>query len=160
MKKRLEGVAIPKQSKKVLMPVRVKKAKKLLEKLSHDFVRRRDSLNQEEIKGYCFDCGKLVERQQAQAGHWQPSGSCGALLRYHPHNMHLQAGGCNCGYQQEQVKIRYTMAMIKKYGQAHTEFLLSLKNRTIKADIIFYEKMIELYEKGAEEDIVYYLNNL
>lgn len=157
--KRLEGVAVPKQGKKLLMPVRVKKAKQKLEKLSHDFVRRRDSFEPEQKRGFCIDCGKLVEGQQFQAGHWQPSGSCGALLRYHPHNMHGQAGGCNCGYQQEQVKIRYTMAMIEKYGNDYVKELLSLKNRSIRADINFYETLIELYEEGSEEEISLYLNN-
>lgn len=142
------------------MPQRVKRAKVRLEKLSHDHVRRRDSISPEEIKGYCFDCGKLCEAQQAQAGHWQPSGSCGALLRYHPHNMHLQAGGCNCGYQQENVKINYTLAMIKKYGNEYVEQLRQLRNKSIKADIIFYDKMIELYEEGDEEKIVDYLHSL
>ena len=158
MTKHLDGIPQPKKAKKVLMPVRVKKAKDKLEKLSHDFVRRRDSINPEEIKGYCIDCGKLCEGQQAQAGHWQPSGSCGAILRYHPHNMHLQAGGCNCGYHQEQVKINYTMAMIKRYGKKYTQYLLELRNRTIKADINFYESLIELYEAGNEDEIANYLN--
>lgn len=158
--KRLEGVAVPKQGKKMLMPARVKKAKAKLEKLSHDFVRHRDSVSPEEIKGYCFDCGKLCEGQQFQAGHWQPSGSCGAVLRYHPHNMHGQSGGCNCGYRQEQVKINYTMRMIDKYGKEYVDFLMRLKNKSIKADILFYEKLISLYEEGDEENISNYLNNL
>jgi hypothetical protein len=142
------------------MPNRVKKAKKVLEKLSHDFVRRRDSQNQNdsvEVGGKCFDCGKLAFGSDFQCGHWIPSGSGGALLRYHPQNMHGQASGCNCGYNQEQVKINYTLAMIKKYGQERVEKLRQLKNKSIKADILFYLKLIELYEKGNEQDIINYL---
>ena len=138
-----------------------KKLAQKLEKISHDYIRRRDSINPDvEIGGYCFDCAKLVFGPMFQAGHFLPSGSCGAILRYHPHNMHGQAGGCNCKYQQERVKINYTMAMIKKYGKKYVDKLISLKNKSIKADSIFYEKMIELYEQGDEKAIVNYLENL
>lgn len=146
--------------KKTLMPQRVKRAKVRLEKLSHDHVRRRDSLSPEEIRGNCFDCGVFCEGQQFQAGHWQPSGSCGALLRYHPHNMHGQAGGCNMKQVQERVKINYTMKMVDKYGREYVEQLRQLRNKSIKADIIFYDRMIELYEEGDEEKIVDYLHSL
>jgi hypothetical protein len=37
---------------------------------------------------------------------------------------------------------------------------IPLKNRLIKADIIFYERMIELYTSGDENAIVEYLENL
>lgn len=138
-----------------------KKLAQKLEKICHDYIRRRDSINPEiAIGGYCFDCGKMVFKQMFQAGHFLPSGSSGAILRYHPHNIHGQASGCNCHYQQEQVKIRYTMAMIKKYGKKYVDKLIALKNKSIKADSIFYEKMIELYEQGDEEAIVDYLESL
>lgn len=146
--------------KRDLMPNRVKKAKKDLEIISHNFVRRRDSKDKDFIGGYCFDCGKYVSGRDFQCGHWQPSGSCGAILRYHPHNMQGQASGCNCGYQQEQVKIRFTLKMIDKYGKERVDKLMQLRNKTIKADIIFYEKMIELYTAGDENAIVEYLENM
>lgn len=50
--------------------------------------------------------------------------------------------------------------MYNKYGQKYVEKLLSMKKKSIKADIIFYEKMIELYEAGNEKDIVDYLESL
>lgn len=146
--------------KRDLMPARVKRAKKDLEIISHTFVRKRDSISPDKIGGYCIDCDQYDEGQQFQAGHWQPSSSCGARLRYHPRNMHGQKGGCNCGYQQEKVKINYTIAMINKYGLDYVNKLISLKEKLIKADIIFYETMIELYKKGDEQEIVDYLENL
>lgn len=149
-----------KKLKRDLMENRVKKAKKDLEILSHTFVRQRDSKVVFGIGGYCFDCGKYVEGRDFQCGHWIPSGSGGAILRFHPHNMHGQASGCNCGYNQEMVKINYTRAMTQKYGEKRCSELLALKNKVIKADIIFYLKMIELYEKGIEKDIVDYLESL
>ena len=151
---------IEKKKKKDLMPARVKRAKKELEIVSHNHVRRRDSIHDDRIGGYCFDCGEYAEGQQFQAGHFEASGSCGAILRYHPHNMNGQKGGCNVGYAQERVKINYTLKMIDKYGREYVDHLKSLKNKQIKADIIFYETMIELYKKGNEEDIINYLENL
>jgi len=112
------------------------------------------------FSGYCFDCGLWSEGQQFQAGHFYPSGSCGALLRYHPQNMHGQRGGCNMKHQQEKVKINYTLAMIKKYGKKRVEELGRLKNRSIKADSIFYETMIKLYEQKDEKKIIKYLESL
>ena len=144
------------------MENRVKKAKRDLEKISHDFIRTRDSVQfgLPNIGGYCFDCGKLTTGQNFQAGHWIPSGSGGALLRYHPQNIHGQASGCNCGYNQEMVKINYTRAMTQKYGEKRCSELLGLKNRTIKADILFYLKMIELYTSGDENAIVAFLESI
>lgn len=142
------------------MPVRIKKAKEKLEKLSHDFVRRRDSVyNNGQVGGNCIDCGKYVTGQAFQCGHFEPSGSCGVLLRYHPHNMHGQASGCNMGVVQERVKINYTLAMIKRYGEKYVRQMKELKQRNVKADILFYERMIELYEAGDEKEIIKYLNN-
>lgn len=145
--------------KRDLMPARVKRAKKQLKKISHDFIRNRDSVNDYEFAGNCFDCGKYTEGSQFQCGHWEPDSTGGATLRYHPHNMHGQSGSCNCYFRQEQVKINYTMAMIKKYGHDRVNELLLLRNKSIKADIFFYEKMIDLYKSGVEEDIVSYLEN-
>lgn len=143
--------------KRDLMPARIKRAKKELSELSHTHVRRRDSINDTTIGGYCFDCGKYSESRDFQCGHWIPDSSGGAILRYHPHNMHGQFSGCNCGYNQEMVKIRYTQAMYQKYGELRVQSLTALKNRTIKADIIWYEKMIDLYKEGDEEKIISFL---
>lgn len=140
--------------------VTTKKLIKELTKLSHDFIRERDSRSKEEIGGYCFDCNCLAFGQQFQAGHWHPDSTGGALLRYHPHNIHGQAGKCNCKFQQEFVKINYTFAMEKKYGKAYCEKLHALKNKSIKADAIFYSDMIQLYKQKDEKKIVAYLENL
>jgi hypothetical protein len=131
-----------------------------LTKLSHDYIRRRDSIDSSTIGGHCFDCGRIVHGSNFQCGHFIPDASGGALLRYHPQNMHGQSSGCNMAYSQERVKPYYTLAMIKKYGQKRVEELMALKNRTIKADEIFYSKMIELYKEGNEKKIIKYLESL
>ena len=143
--------------KSELMPARVKRAKKELTELSHTFIRKRDSTNDYQIGGNCFDCSKYAEGRDFQCGHWIPDSVGGAILRYHPQNMHGQASCCNCGYNQEMVKIRYTQAMNQKYGEKRVLELIALKNRTVKADIIFYTDLIELYKEGNQEKIIAYL---
>ena len=136
------------------------KLKKTLVEVSHTYIRERDSFSKEHIGGHCFDCGKITYGQQFQCGHWIPDGAGGALLRYHPHNMHGQSGGCNMAYSQERVKIDYTFAMIKKYGKREVEQLRQLRNKTIQADTVFFETLIKLYTKGRERAIVKYLESL
>ena len=130
-----------------------------LVKVSHDYIRNRDSLSKDTVGGACFDCGKITYGKNFQAGHFIPDSSGGALLRYHPHNMHGQASGCNMSFVQERVKINYTLAMIRMYGQERLNEIMRLKTKTVKADSIFYSKLIELYQIGREEDIVNFLEN-
>lgn len=158
-------IAKPKSKKvgkngELLMPYRIKKAKEKLVELSHTHIRRRDSVNEGDIAGYCFDCGEYAEGRFFQAGHFEADAVGGALLRYHPHNMHGQSAGCNMKQVQERVKINYTIKMIDKYGREYVNSLRLLKQKSIKADIIFYERMIELYEIGDEEEIINYLESL
>lgn len=144
------------------MPARVKRAIKDLEIISHRYVRLRDSKKNGEIAGMCCTCGKWCEGSDFQAGHYEPSGSCGALLRYHPHNMHGQGGFCcniNRNHQQKMGN-DYTFFMIRKYGQKRVEQIRALKRRSIKADIIFYETMIKLYQEGDEQEIINYLEKV
>lgn len=148
---------IEKIKKRDLMPARIKRAKKELEIISHTHVRKRDSVKKEVIGGYCFDCGTYTEGQHFQAGHFETSGGHGAILRYHPDNMHGQASGCNMKHQQERVKINYTIKMIEKYGMERLEQIRQLNNKSVKADIIWYETMIELYKEGDEKKIIDFL---
>lgn len=147
--------------KRDLMPARIKRAKKELVKLSHLHVRKRDSFNPEVIKGKCATCPLVCEGGNFQAGHWEPDSTGGALLRYHPHNMHGQGGYC-CNINrngQQRVANEYTLFMINKYGLDYVNKLRALKQKTIKADIIFYEKMVDLYKIGDEQAIIEYLHS-
>lgn len=137
----------------------VKKAKEVLYELSHTFVRRRDSKDKDFIAGNCFDCGVWCEGGNFQAGHFIPD-SRGVITRYHPRNMHGQFSGCNMKYQQEKVKINYTMKMIQKYGKKYVDKLIAMSNKTVRVDLSFYLKMIELYREGNETKIIKYLESL
>jgi hypothetical protein len=138
----------------------LQKLKDELYRVSHTYIRQRDSLNDYEIAGNCFDCGRYAFGGNFQAGHFIPDASGGAVLRYHPQNMHGQAGGCNMKFQQETVKINYTFAMLKKYGKKRVEQLRKLKNKVVKADEIFYQTLIDLYKKKDEKAIIKYLESL
>lgn len=150
-----------KKLKRELAPNILKKAKKDLKELSHTFVRRRDGINGE-LRGYCFTCGTYCEGGNFQAGHWEPDSTGGALLRFHPSNMNAQGGYC-CNinrHGQQRVANEYTLRMIEKYGLERVNQLRRLKQKSIKADILFYLKMIELYRTGDEAKIVEYLESL
>lgn len=139
----------------------VKKLKKTLVKLSHDYIRRRDSIMLDRFAGVCCTCGQWCEGGNFQCGHFMPDGSSGALLRYHPKNMHGQGGYC-CNinkHGQQRMGNDYTMFMIQKYGLKYVTKLRSLKNKNIKADFIFYQTLISLYEKGDEKEIIKYLES-
>lgn len=137
----------------------VKQAHKILYELSHTYIRRRDSKSKDRIAGNCIDCGIWAEGGNFQAGHFIAD-SKGVITRFHPLNMHGQAGGCNIKYQQEWVKINYTLAMIKKYGKPFVEKLKQMSEKTVRVDLSFYLKMIELYRAGDEKKIIKYLESL
>lgn len=144
------------------MPARIKRAKKKLVEISHRYIRERDSKDKGIIAGFCCTCPKWCEGSDFQAGHYEPDSTGGALLRYHPNNMHGQGGFC-CNinkHGQQKMANAYTIFMIKKYGLKFVEKLRALKQKSIKADIIFYETMINLYEQGDEKKIVKYLESL
>lgn len=139
----------------------------ILTKISHDFIRKRDSYKhgiEDRFAGACFDCGKWAEGKDFQAGHFYDSGGHGAWLRWHPHNMNGQHSGCNMKQRQEKVKIDYTLKMIDKYGREYVDFLKKQKDAGIDADRDFYMTMIELYKEAMntldDKPIVKFLENL
>jgi hypothetical protein len=157
VKKKGNHSGIQKENPKNLMDARIKRAKNKLKLVSHTFIRKRDSIKKDKIGGYCFDCGNYAEGGNFQAGHFYTDAGHGATLRYHPNNMHGQSGGCNMKVRQEVVKINYTLKMQERYGMERFEEIRQLKNKSIKADIIWYETMIELYEQGDEQKIIDFL---
>lgn len=120
--------------------------KKKLWKEVARFIKERDG-------EYCFDCGLHCTGQQLQAGHWIPNSTSGARLRYHPHNIHSQAGKCNLRYQQEDVKVRYSLTMAKVYGEKRVNELYQLKNKYMKDDRFYVMRLIELYSNPYSESL-------
>lgn len=139
----------------------VKKLPNVLKEKCHDWVKKRDSIEGETRKGYCHTCGTLTEGGDFQAGHWYPFSTCGALLKYHPWNIHGQCGfKCNINRNhQQKMGVEYTLKMIQMYGIEKVEYLKKMKLVSIHADESFYREMIALYNEGIEEKIVAYLDN-
>lgn len=137
----------------------IKSLPKILEKISHDFVRKRDSISGEIKKGYCCCCKRMFEGSNFQAGHYIPSSTGGILLRYHPQNMHGQCAGCNMFYRQEEVKTQYADFMYSKYGAEKIKTFRQLQNTMGKKDKYFFETMISLYQEGDETEIINFLES-
>lgn len=111
----------------------------------------------ERDKNICFTSGKFVEGSNAHCGHGTPSAVCGGRLKYHPKNLHCQSyheninlGGNGRVYYKKQVE---------KYGQETVDKLDMLNNKYVKADVLFYLKLIDLYTNGTWEEIEYFLEN-
>lgn len=150
------------RQKKALKKPKLKPLNKLkaeLKMAAHTFVKVRDAISTEPYNGNCITCGKFVEGGDFQAGHFEPSGSCGVLLRYHPHNIHGQGGFC-CNINrngQQKMANEYTMKMIEKYGHERVVELRNLKKRSVNAGRYFYETMLGLYKQGNENEIVKFI---
>lgn len=106
----------------------------------------------------CFTSGKYVEGPNNHCGHMFPSVSCGALLRYHPKNLHCQSYFENINMGGNGAV--YALNFIEKYGKKEMNNLLKLKQSSVKANKQFYEKLIEMYETYPLDDIEKYLNSL
>jgi hypothetical protein len=111
----------------------------------------------ERDKFVCYTSGRKVEGSGAHCGHGMSSSVCGARLRYHPKNLH-----CQSYYENIHASgngIQYYQNQVRDYGQESVDKLYNLKNKFIKADSFFYQRLIDLYESGTWEEIESYLEN-
>jgi len=107
----------------------------------------------------CYTCQKGgLEGSNHQSGHMIPSGACGAILRYHPSNIRPQCYSCNINYGGQGAEFLRRMTI--EIGQEKVDKLFQLKQKSIKADVLFYMKLIELYTAKDEQAIVNYLESL
>jgi hypothetical protein len=79
--------------------------------------------------GICFTCEKPVEAAKANAGHYIDASICGAILNFHPRNVHVQCVGCNLWKHGN--KAVYRVKMVEKYGQAKVDHLDTIRTRTV-----------------------------
>ena len=94
----------------------------------------------------------------AHCGHMFPSGGCGALLRYHPKNLHCQSYNENINLGGNGAI--YATRFVEVYGTDEFKTLLILKNKSIKADRYFYEKLTDLYTNNTLEEVESFLQSL
>lgn len=90
------------------------------------YIRARDTLPGYMVPMFiCCSCGQMKPYASADAGHfinrrWM-------ALRWDETNVHAQCSACN--RFDEGNSAGYAVFMIKKYGQAHVDKLLALKNQ-------------------------------
>ena len=131
----------------------IAKLKEQLWQLCREFAKNK--YKQKDGTHRCFTCDKPIEKANCQLGHFIPNASCGALLRYHPHNLRLQCyyDNINLGGNGSE----FYRQLVETEGQAYVDNIFRLKQKTVKADILFYQKLIELYTQGVEKDIIDFL---
>jgi len=141
-----------KKTKKVKKPK--KKTEKQLKNILWAIVSKRIK---ERDKNICFTSDKYVEGSNSHCGHGTPSSVGGGRLRYHPKNLHCQSyhENVNLGGNGRE----YYKRQVDKYGQETIDKLDQLKNKYIKVDVIFYQKLIDLYTNGTWEEIELFLES-
>ena len=93
----------------------------------------------------CYTCDRLIdEPAKAQTGHFIPSGSCGAFLRYDLRNLRIQDYFCNIN--QGGAGAEFYRRMVKEIGQKEVDKIFQDKQRIIKADVIWYSQKIKEYK--------------
>ena len=122
----------------------VKTLKKKLWELCKQIIRKK--YQKKDGTWNCFTCGRLIdEPAKAQTGHFIPSGSCGAYLRYDLRNLRIQDYFCNINLGGNGSE--FYRKMVEEVGQKEVDKLFQDKNKVIKADIIFYANKINEYQK-------------
>ena len=90
----------------------------------------------------CFTCdAKDLKGANAQTGHFIPSSTCGAFLRYDLRNLALQCMRCNI-HGGGQGAIFYER-LKQKHGQQYVDQLFEDKNKIVKA----YDHYVQLLEQ-------------
>ena len=111
-----------------------------LDKVFSEYVRLRDS----DSNGYgkCITCGKVIHWKDGDAGH--AINRAHMSTRFDEMNVHLQCRHCNRFREGEIVE--YSMALVKKYGQARLDILLAKKHFQSKMGDFEANQLIEHYK--------------
>jgi len=94
----------------------------------------------------CVICGKKnLEKGGWHTGHFLPSSTCGAFLRYDLRNLHSSCYNCNINLGGNGAL--YYLALIDKFGKAFVDSIIKDRQKSIKADETFYNNKIKEYEE-------------
>lgn len=94
----------------------------------------------------CFTCDRLIdEPAKAQTGHFLPSSTCGAFLRYDLRNLRIQC--YNCNINQGGAGAEFYRRLVEENGQDYVDQLFKDKHVSIKADVWWYQEMIDKYKE-------------
>ena len=111
-----------------------------LDRVFSEYIRLRDS----DKNGYgkCITCGKVIHWKDGDAGH--AINRAHMSTRFDEMNVHLQCRHCNRFREGEIVE--YSMALVKKYGQARLDILLAKKHFQSKMGDFEANQLIEHYK--------------
>lgn len=104
----------------------------------------------EQYGNTCFTCGKFCEGSNRHIGHFIPSSTCGAFLRYDLRNLRIQCYHCNINGGGQGAE--YYKRLVEEMGQEHVDQIFRDKNISIKADAQWYEGKIAEYKCITFED--------
>lgn len=88
-------------------------------------------------------CTHGLRGHNAHGGHFIPSSSCGGFLRYDLRNVWIQCATCNLF--RNGAGAEYTIELQKKFGLDFVEKIIRDKQKTIKLDIDYIERMTDFY---------------
>jgi hypothetical protein len=98
----------------------------------------------------CYTCGaKNLEGSNWHTGHFIPSATCGAFLRYNIDNLRPQCFRCNMRLSGNVVE--YYRAMVRDNGQEFVDQLFRDKNRNTRAHLPWLNEMVDNHTKVLEE---------
>lgn len=120
--------------------------KRKLWKLFSEYIRRRDADEHGTVS--CISCGAIMEWKISNAGHFHPK-SLGLQVYFVEKNVHNQCPYCNLVLQGNQLK--YSQALIKRYGDGVIEELENIKNTPVKWTRVDYEEKISYYKKKLSD---------
>ena len=94
----------------------------------------------------CYTCDSIIqEAKSAHTGHFLPSSTCGAYLRHNLRNLRIQDFRCNI--QLGGSGAEYYRRMLEEVGEDEVAQLFRDKQKTVKADSIFYQNLIDEYKE-------------
>lgn len=92
----------------------------------------------------CFTCHKNINvLSDAHTAHFIPSSTCGALLRYDLRNLRVCCYNCNINLGGNGAVFYQQLVLIE--GQKYVDDIFADKNKSIKADLQFYEQKLNEY---------------
>jgi hypothetical protein len=120
-----------------------------LDRAFSDYIRQRDCLPGTEIN-VCISCGKTQYWKESDCGHYVNRKHMST--RFNEKNCNAQCKYCNrfC----EGNMSGYTLGLIKKYGADIIEFLVYLKNKTVKYSQFEIDELTKYYKLKTKELII------
>ena len=127
------------------------KLKKKLWELCKKTIRQRDG-------DVCFICGRCgLTGSGWHTGHFIPSSTCGAFLRYDLRNLHSSCYNCNINLGGNGAL--FYKRLVEVYGQKFVDQLFADKQKITQADEQFYKAKIKEYEEISDWDKIELFNH-